>query len=239
MDQAKYTTRGFTLIELLVVISIIAILIAILLPALQKARDSTRAIRCSSNLRQLNIVFTVYQNDFDGQYTPFAVLTPREYWPGILYQNDYVNTTELYDCPVAISKRNWADPDGMWLASASSVWFDIEYGLNVNHIGGNARATPPEIYSPARIHEILKPSRTIALADTTVISDPVNFPTYYTLWDNPNPAAGVLNPLHNQAVNVAWVDGSVTTEYAQDSVRAYDPDVLTDQSMSDNFWDRE
>jgi len=58
---AQPARRGFTLIELLVVISIIALLIAILLPVLGAARKSARTMQCSSNLRQLQIATTAYQ----------------------------------------------------------------------------------------------------------------------------------------------------------------------------------
>jgi prepilin-type N-terminal cleavage/methylation domain-containing protein/prepilin-type processing-associated H-X9-DG protein len=62
-------TRGraaFTLVELLVVIGIIAVLVSILLPALNKARQSAQAISCSSNLRQIGQVFTLYANENGG-----------------------------------------------------------------------------------------------------------------------------------------------------------------------------
>lgn len=61
---------GFTLIELLVVIAIVAILAALLLPALQQGKDKARQAHCINNLKQFAVAYEMYANDFDGWYMP-------------------------------------------------------------------------------------------------------------------------------------------------------------------------
>lgn len=70
----RFTSRvqraGFTLVELLVVISIVSLLVAILLPTLASARESSRAIRCSANLQQIGIAITNYSYDYRDYLPP-------------------------------------------------------------------------------------------------------------------------------------------------------------------------
>ena len=65
--------EGFTLIELLVVIAIIALLMAILLPSLKKARDQARAVVCQSNLSQWGKIFYLYTHDNDSRFMVWNV----------------------------------------------------------------------------------------------------------------------------------------------------------------------
>jgi prepilin-type N-terminal cleavage/methylation domain-containing protein/prepilin-type processing-associated H-X9-DG protein len=71
--------RAFTLIELLVVISIIALLMAVLLPCLQRARKQARSVGCRANLRQWGLLYAMYTSDNNG-YLPSAYEESRVHW---------------------------------------------------------------------------------------------------------------------------------------------------------------
>ena len=92
--------RAFTLVELLVVIGIIAILISLILPALNKAREQARAIKCASNLRQIGLAIAMYANETKGYY-PYPTTTQGE-------QNLWYTAIDKYMIQNAIASRGSA-----------------------------------------------------------------------------------------------------------------------------------
>src|SRR5687768_12383740 len=80
--RASKRQDGFTLVELLVVIGIIALLISILLPALNRARAQANLVKCQSNLRQIGIGLNIYASQDRGNYLPWGVAPNQVYRPG-------------------------------------------------------------------------------------------------------------------------------------------------------------
>ncbi len=106
LKTAERKGRGFTLIELLVVIAIIAILAAMLLPALSKAKEKGKATSCINSLRQMAIAQQLYMADNDSRFTfTFQVRGNNDFrkaWFNFLHP--YQQTTNLILCPSRTKK---------------------------------------------------------------------------------------------------------------------------------------
>ena len=100
---------GFTLIELLVVIAIIALLLAILMPALQRVKKQAKTVICQSNLRQWGTIFAMYTDDNNGFFPKRTSGTGR--WINVLYDY-YYRDAKIRCCPMATKIKNPIYPPG-------------------------------------------------------------------------------------------------------------------------------
>ncbi|MBI1375381.1 MAG: prepilin-type N-terminal cleavage/methylation domain-containing protein [Phycisphaera sp.] len=108
--------KAFTLIELLVVVSIIALLIAILLPSLNKARASSRMVVCQAIQHHMGIASAVYASEFRGYYVPQSI--PHKPGYRVWYENRHFQRTMNINPPdgwqVYVAPRDLICPDAKW-----------------------------------------------------------------------------------------------------------------------------
>ena len=127
--------RAFTLIELLVVIGVIALLAALLLPALSRAKASAKRAHCQNNLHQIGLALIMYGGE-NGRYP--SILSSAGYggatlwWPGLLasYTGYTPGTNRLFHCP-ALSSHSGSAP--------------LSYDMNAYGVGGNWTSQLPAL----------------------------------------------------------------------------------------------
>ncbi|MEM1446765.1 MAG: prepilin-type N-terminal cleavage/methylation domain-containing protein [Planctomycetota bacterium] len=212
----KTPRRAFTLIELLVVISIIALLIGILLPALSAARATAQSVACLANARSLAQMIATYHADERGFYVPYTIppaisgdAQPKPHiWSGYVVDADYTSLEGMICPSFSDGTTDFLDVDLDVPTTANTGLRDprlqnVHYGYNWFWLGsrqGNEK-DPSDFsrigvaefqYTPRRIEEVRNPTETIAYTDTLVISSLTNEPQPRGSWrvfDYPGEAA--------------------------------------------------
>ncbi len=146
-----HKSKAFTLIELLVVIAIIALLLAILLPSLKKARTSSKSIVCQAHLKTWAKAFVMYTNDSDSFFPSVLAGGGGSLgWWTIALKPYYGNETKMWFCPLATKAyiHQAKEPYAAWVVAVSETG-DLRpgdygsYGINAwvynrtRDIGGN------------------------------------------------------------------------------------------------------
>ena len=219
----------FTLVELLVTIAVIAILAAMLLPALDKARQEAYSISCTGNLKQIGMAMTSYYSDAN-YYVVYNRKTGNdgETWIYILVDGGYLPNSKVYSDPGLPGHPDQKKKmKTQKLLKGASGEF-VDYGYNSGYVGGDsvyksaegAPHTCPGGWENRCSAKLLKqPAKTLMVADNmlTNTTNSAAYATsvsgYYVLYQTTSTNATAIPSFrHNSKCNILWADGHTGSE---------------------------